>query len=157
MTSDNISPLPEAEQSLREVVYIAMGAASVCWDNPAGAGVFREDVATQVAEDLLMKVKVITSFGEPSLGLATNAELREELQVRADLGHGDDQYRTMEPSRALWHIVKEPWVGKETLWQHRDFPSIFSTDRGFTWYNLEEPVDPDGNPHIYHSEEYTSA
>ena len=153
MTSEVASPLPETEETLREVIYTALGAASVAWTPDR---VFDDQFATSVGEDLLMKIKVVVGFGEPSLGLATNQQLEEELAVRKDLGFTDPHYRTLErlePSRALWHVVQEEWVGKEILWQHRDFPNIYSTDRGQTWYNVEEPVDIDGNPKIYSNKE----
>jgi hypothetical protein len=164
---NDLRALPETDESLREAVYTAVGAASACWENmftdkrnPDGtrietnAGVFQDDRAREVAEDLLMRIKVLTGLGEPHLGLATNAQLREELKAREETGNVEDDYRTLEPDKALWHLVEEPWVGKEALWQHRDFPNIYSTDRGKTWYNLDEPLDFEGNPKIYKMGEY---
>lgn len=152
MTSDTRA-LPETHESLVSVVYQAVGAASVCWENMSGTGVFDDVRAREVAEDLLEKISVFTGLGEPHLGLATNAQLREELRVREEMGHTDDDYQTLEPDRALWQVVTEEWVGKEFLWRHRDFPHIFSTDRGETWYSVNEPVGPDGNPTIYSNKE----
>ncbi len=43
--------------TLEEAVYQAVGAASVCWDNIQGAGVFDDRQATQVAEDLLAAIR----------------------------------------------------------------------------------------------------
>jgi hypothetical protein len=151
------SALPEANESLTEAVYQAIiGWGSVCWSDMSGTGVFDVVKAREAAEDLLMRVKVITGFGDPHLGLATNAQLREEMRAREEMGHTEDDYRTLEPGQALWHLVEEPWVGKESLWQHRDYPHIFSTDRGKTWYNINEPLDFEGNPKIYGTE-HTSA
>jgi hypothetical protein len=158
MTSDvTPSPVPESVESLTNVVYQAVGAASTCWESLSDTGVFQEDRARAVAEDLLEKIHVFTRYDTPSLGLATNAELREELRVREEMGFTDDDYRTLEPSHAMWRVVTEEWVGKELLWQHRDHPNIYSTDRGKTWYNLNEPVKFDGNPTIYGNTEDASA
>ena len=43
--------------TLTSAVYQAIGAASVCWENPAGAGVFDSDRAAEVAEALLSKIR----------------------------------------------------------------------------------------------------
>jgi hypothetical protein len=153
MTSNQItrvSRLPEAEESLREAVYTAIGHGSMCWD-PRPEGVFDDVEARKAAEDLLMRIKVILGVGDPHLGLASNAEIHAEIQARQRIGHTDDGYRTVEPGEPLWHIVQEEWVGKEVLWQHRDFPQIYSTDRGRTWYNIDDGVDPDGNPRTHRS------
>ncbi len=34
-------------------VYQALGAASACWENPGGAGVFQSERATKIGEALL--------------------------------------------------------------------------------------------------------
>jgi hypothetical protein len=36
-----------------QAIFQAIGHASVCWENPGGAGVFDEKQATQVASDLI--------------------------------------------------------------------------------------------------------
>lgn len=43
----------DEELTLKSAVYQAVGGASACWENLRGAGVFREDMATEVAEALL--------------------------------------------------------------------------------------------------------
>jgi hypothetical protein len=43
--------------TLEEAVYQAIGAASVCWDNVQGAGVFDEQQASSVAKDLLSVIR----------------------------------------------------------------------------------------------------
>ena len=45
-----------------------------------------------------------------------------------------------------WIRCVEPWVGKEALWQHTSNPSWFSVDQGQTYYDLNESLDPEGNP-----------
>jgi hypothetical protein len=44
-------------ENLTEAVYMAVGAASVCWEDMSGTGVFRDDRASQVAEDLLKYIR----------------------------------------------------------------------------------------------------
>jgi hypothetical protein len=43
----------DVPKNLREAVQIAVGAASSCWENLRGAGVFDSERALQVSEDLL--------------------------------------------------------------------------------------------------------
>lgn len=38
---------------LEQAVFLALGAASMCWDAPNAAGVFRSDQARQVGEALI--------------------------------------------------------------------------------------------------------
>jgi hypothetical protein len=150
MTTESL--LPETNQALTHAIYEGVGAASACWDNLSGAGVFRDDQARQVAEHLLDRVKILTGFEEPHLGLATNAQLREELSTREKMGNTEDDYRTVgDPGTPQWTLVTEEWTGwgKEFLWQLTDSSSIFSTDQGKTWYDLTEDLDLDGNPRIH--------
>lgn len=156
MTTDQvqrISRLPEAEESLKEAVYTAVGAASTTWNAQInGTDVFDDARAREVAEDLIKRVKVIVGLGDPHLGLATTAQIREELETRERLGFtAEDNYTTVTPGAPLWHLVQEPWVGKEAIWQHRDHPSIYSVDRGETWYDLNDGVDFEGNPRMHAS------
>jgi hypothetical protein len=43
--------------SAEEVVYQTVGAGSVCWQNPGGAGVFDDALARAVATDALAKLR----------------------------------------------------------------------------------------------------
>lgn len=43
--------------TLTSAVYQAIGAASVCWENPGGAGVFDSDRAAEIAEALLTEIR----------------------------------------------------------------------------------------------------
>jgi hypothetical protein len=45
------------DEELKTWVYVSVGAASVCWTDMAGTGVFREDKATEVAENLLKVIR----------------------------------------------------------------------------------------------------
>lgn len=78
--------------TLRDAVTQAVGAASACWHNLAGAGVFQEDKALWVVDGLL---QVIHDKAEPNLGLATTAQLLNELRARAEIG-GYANYRTVD-------------------------------------------------------------
>ena len=45
---------------LREIVYQAVGAASMCWSNINGAGVFNSTQASKVARQLVLDIQEIT-------------------------------------------------------------------------------------------------
>ena len=86
-----VTDLPYAESELRERIGLAIGAASACWENLAGAGVFESDRAKAIADDLTANVLRLTTLGAPSLGCATTGEVLAELAGRA----GDLDYRTV--------------------------------------------------------------
>lgn len=88
--------LPYAESELRTKISLAVGAASACWDNLSGAGVFESERASQIAKDLCEEVIAITKMGKPSLGCATTAQLLEELRARVETGHGGLDYKTVD-------------------------------------------------------------
>ena len=86
-------PLPHADEHLRSAVFTALGAASVCWDG-SNLGVFQSDRAKQIGDELVAEIRAITMWGQPQLGLATNADLIEELAARVRTGGIDPGYRT---------------------------------------------------------------
>lgn len=45
------------DEELKTYVYTGVGAASACWEGGTGAAVFREDLATEVAEHLLKVIR----------------------------------------------------------------------------------------------------
>lgn len=47
------TPERDGSQSRRSLVMQALGAASVCWDYPEGAGTFRAERAKEIGEALL--------------------------------------------------------------------------------------------------------
>ena len=53
MTTPEVENVPD----LNTKVFQAIGAASACWENLAGAGVFDSDRAKQVADDLLTFIR----------------------------------------------------------------------------------------------------
>lgn len=65
----------------KAVVYQAVGAGSVCWENPGGAGIFDSEQAVVVSEHALARLR---ELDEPLLGLATTKQLIEELQARLE-------------------------------------------------------------------------
>lgn len=97
---DLVTALPYAESELRQRVALAVGAASACWDNLEGAGVFESERARAIADDLAANVLRLTGMGAGQLGCATTAELRAELEVRERLGHTDPGYRTVGDHRS---------------------------------------------------------
>jgi hypothetical protein len=100
-----------AELSLDEWVGQALGSASMCWSNPAGAGEFDSSRCGWVLDGLmghLNKVvdgviagtaKAMAETDQPLLGLATTREMLVELEVRAGVGRLDPNWRDF--ARAL--------------------------------------------------------
>lgn len=90
-----------APRTLEQIVGEAVGHASVCWD-PAPEGVFDEAQASAVVDGVLDELRThIWAFAgiptEPYLGLATTAQLLDELRARAEVG-GYAGYRTVDGS-----------------------------------------------------------
>lgn len=44
-------------ESIDDYVFQALGAASVCWDDVSGAGVFDSERAVAIGQALLIKIK----------------------------------------------------------------------------------------------------
>jgi hypothetical protein len=47
----------ESGTSLDEAVGVAIGAASVCWESPEGAGVFLSERAAAISEELVAAIR----------------------------------------------------------------------------------------------------
>src|SRR5687768_2239792 len=90
----NISKLPyemldpRTIEDRRGLIFTAIGAASVCWEKPEGAGIFESDRASRLGEETLQR---LSELDQPLLGLATTRELLQELSAR--IGH----YRILIP------------------------------------------------------------
>lgn len=88
--------LPEYDvvnlRELREAIFQALGAASVCWEETP-PGVFDSDRAAQVGNEL---VKIVLQYAtKPWLGLATTRDLLEELTARIEV-NWDLDYRPVD-------------------------------------------------------------
>lgn len=89
-------------EALSRMVHEAVGAASTCWENLEGTGVFQDDRAREVAERLLNQIHSLAPAltRQPYLGYATTIDLINELQTRANvsLTIGEDwpKYRTAD-------------------------------------------------------------
>lgn len=81
---------------IETAVFQALGAASMCWDRPAAAGVFHEDEATMIGNALLEEIR---KGSGPMLGRATTEQLLNELRARIEVdyhnGGGGLQYTTV--------------------------------------------------------------
>lgn len=55
------------EEKVRSLITQAVGAGSVCWENPGGAGVFQDQFAIEVADAAYDALQLLLSF-EPKLG-----------------------------------------------------------------------------------------
>lgn len=79
----------DGQKNREAAVYQAIDAASLCWlETPTG--VFDSTKAKEIAEGLLY---FINKEDRPLLGLATNKQLLEELQARAEI-NGWAEYKT---------------------------------------------------------------
>ena len=95
------NPLPLAAAALRSAVYQALGAASVCWSDMKGQGIFMDQRARDVGDQLMAKIEELTGWTTPSLGLATTRELVAELAARfEDEGSSHPDYRTVSQTTA---------------------------------------------------------
>jgi hypothetical protein len=89
---------PEHDGSLplATAVFQALGAASACWDNLEGAGVFESERARAVGDALLAFLR---EQERPLLGLATTRQLLDELRTRIEIdyfaGGGGLDYSTV--------------------------------------------------------------
>jgi hypothetical protein len=62
------TPTPDLElakaESIDAAIHQAIGAASVCWENPAGAGVFLSERAHSIAQQLRADLRTRLAAGE---------------------------------------------------------------------------------------------
>ena len=68
-------------------VHQAIGAASVCWESLAEAGVFDSTRAAEIAAELLRRLPELVGA---QLGYATTGQLLDELRARVALDGGLD-------------------------------------------------------------------
>lgn len=58
----------ERGADMESMIFQAIGAASMCWANPAGAGEFQSERAEEIGQALLTKVRTYL-VGDAPLGL----------------------------------------------------------------------------------------
>lgn len=84
----------DRDDALASVVFQALGAASVCWDDDR---VFDDRQAKQIGDSLVAFLH--DQIDQPSLGLATTGQLLEELRARIEMdyyaGGGGLDYTTV--------------------------------------------------------------
>lgn len=81
-------------RTLEQIVGEAIGHASMCW-TPTPTGEFDSVQATAVVDELLQEIRALNAPTQPYLGLATTAQLIDELRARAEVG-GYATYRTVD-------------------------------------------------------------
>lgn len=91
---------------LNEWVGQAMGAASTCWGNLRGAGVFDSERCGRILAALMEHInsvidgvivgttEAVRPQGEALLGLASTRELLREIEVRAAVGRLDGEQQS---------------------------------------------------------------
>lgn len=72
------------ELTLESAIHQALGAASVCWSTPEGAGVFDSERAAVIGATLTREARRLVG---PQLGYATTRQLIDELRARVDLDY----------------------------------------------------------------------
>lgn len=103
-TAAQVGPGPSASEQLATKVYESIGAATTCWENLEGTGVFDDARAKKIGDELLAYINDTTTVRqtEPLLGLATTDQLIRELAARSHIAKIDGQdwpsYRTVDPS-----------------------------------------------------------
>jgi hypothetical protein len=56
-----LGDLPFADcKTIDEVVFQVMGLASVCWENPSGAGVFDSETASTAGQAAVKRIKELS-------------------------------------------------------------------------------------------------
>jgi hypothetical protein len=98
---------------LEVVIFQALGAASVCWETPEGAGVFDSTRAKAIGDAVLSYLK--DNMG-PQLGLATTREILDEIKTRIEIdyfnGGGGLTYTTslgrIPADRTKYHAEDSP-------------------------------------------------
>lgn len=95
-------------ETLNELVFQALGAASMCWETPEGAGVFDSTRAKAIGDEVVARLRAREN--EPRLGCATTRQLLDEITTRIEIdgyngGSGLD-YRTVgEPRGGFWWLT----------------------------------------------------
>ena len=76
--------------TLREAVFMALGAASTCWDNPEGAGVFHSDRCQEIGDELMERIERLRAAAKELLDADAQlvmADCKDLPQARAAVVH----------------------------------------------------------------------
>ena len=77
-----IDPTPPVVRDLHTKVHEALGAASMCWENPGGAGEFISEQASKIGEDLMVEILSLSGLGMYALGAPSPDAVRAVLRER---------------------------------------------------------------------------
>lgn len=59
MSGEEVHGMFDSVFDARELIGQAVGAGSVCWENPAGAGVFDSTMAAEVADAAWNRLRIL--------------------------------------------------------------------------------------------------
>lgn len=80
---------------LKTFIGEAIGAASMCWATPEGAGIFDSTRASAIVDAVYERVTRRRESETALLGLATTGELLDEIRARIEVS-GEIDYRTVD-------------------------------------------------------------
>lgn len=104
-----VAPTPSPARDLKSLVFEALGEASTCWSNLAGAGVFDSDRALAIGERLLAQLEgvPVKSEAPPITLAATRIGFADEFEGRTMLEHVQEHKHERGPS-ILVDLQDEP-------------------------------------------------
>lgn len=82
---------------LKAAVYQAIGEASMCWENPEGAGVFDAEAADRVASALLDEIRELTLYTYKAR--VSRIVDGDTIDVDIDLGFGMTSFQRLRFAR----------------------------------------------------------
>lgn len=116
------------------------------------AGLFDpgSDYEGMLGESVLELIQTFSNQGHSGFSAGMTVELFKELASYRPLGPLTDN-----PEE--WMQVDDGIASDEPLWQSRRKSSCFSHDGGKTYYDIEDPMNADGNLPTHNSKEHKSA
>lgn len=116
----------DEEPNIEGAVYQALGAASVCWENTSGTGIFQSDEVTRIAEGLLRFIQERDALGRAradarfwEVRWSEAAGQREEMQVERDAARAEVE-RIREVARTNFDLFTEAKREMREAVQERD-------------------------------------
>lgn len=85
---------------IEEAVFQALGAASVCWESMTGTGVFQDQEAKAIGDELLERIYL--EFGRPS---------ENDTNIQIELSSLLNKYCAESPSGTPDYILAEYLIG----------------------------------------------